>query len=232
MIVNNSTYSARIDIPKTPVNDNPVQQKKSETESSKVNIPIRNPAKTAFGRLASYKDLLSRSAPLMSDEAFMERAKEQARKDFANNVFQGAEFQSLACAFVSVISPDRVGIIDDAIRNGSSSTQTRALYLWEILLQIEKGKETALPVSGIGFNPDGSINVMHICDSAGNIIIGYNDDGGWSENFTPEELARSQAMLQVYNDAWKQASEQAKAENNSFELIPSDLGVGSFNKLA
>ena len=73
---------------------------------------------------------------------------------------------------------------------------------------------------------------MHICDSAGNIIIAYGDDGGWSENFTPEELARGQAMLKVYNDAWKQVSEQAKAEKNSFELIPVDLGVGSYDRFA
>jgi len=231
MNINNSTYSAKIDIPKTPVNDNPVQQNKSETKSNKVSIPTWNPVRTVFNRLANYKDLLSRSAPLMSDEEFMERAKEQAQKDFSNNVFQGSELCALQRAFISVVSPDRVGIIKNAIRSESSSPQRRALYLWEILLQIEKGKETALPVSGIGFNPDGSINVMHICDSAGNIIIAYGD-GGWAENFTPEELARAHAMYKVYNDAWKQASEQAKSENNSFVLIPSDLGVGLFDKLA
>jgi len=232
MIVNNSTYSAKIDIPKASVNDNPVQQNRSEQETKKVSIPAWNPVRTVFNRLANYKDLLSRSAPLMSDEEFMDRAKEQAQKDFANNVFQGPELCALQRAFISVVSPDRVGIIDSAIRSGSSSTQKRFLHLWEILLQLEKGKETALPVSDIGFNPDGSINVMHIRDTAGNIIIGYNDDGGWSENLTPEELARGQAMLKVYNDAWKQASEQAKSENNSFERIPSDLGVGAYDKLA
>ena len=75
MIVNNSTYSAKIDIPKPYVNDNPVQQNKSEQESNKVSIPAWNPARTVFNGLANYKDLLSRSAPLMSDEEFMDRAK-------------------------------------------------------------------------------------------------------------------------------------------------------------
>jgi len=228
MIVNNNPYSSIINIPKYPVCDNNVQQKKSEPKPDRVSIPDYNPPKTASGRLASYKDLISRSVPLMSDEAFMERAKEQARKDFANNIFQGEEFGSLARAFVSVVSPDRVGIMDRAIKNGNSSSLTRALHLWEIFLQLEKGKETALPVSHIGFKPDGSVAVMIITDSAGNDIIHYSQDWGWSAVSTPEEIAREKILLQVYNDEWK----QAKSEITAFEQTPFDLGVGTYNKLA
>jgi len=172
--------------------------------------------------------MMTRSAPLMSDEAFMERAKEQARKDFANNVFQGEEFGSLARAFVSVVSPDRVGMIDRAITSGSSSPLKRASYLWEILLQLEKGNKNALPVSDIGFRPDGSIHHFFITDSAGNNIIMYEQDGGWSAISTPEEVARGKIILQVYNDEWK----QAKSEITTFEQTPFDLGVGTYSKLA
>ena len=228
MIVNNNSYSSIINIPKYPVCDSNVQQNKSEAKSDSVSVPIWNPQKTEFGWLASYKDLLSRSTPLMSDEAFMEKAREQARKDFANNVFQGDEFGSLSKAFVSVVSPDRVGIIENAIRNGSSSTPKRALHLWEILLQIEKGTENALPVSHIGFNPDGSLNTMTITDSAGNNIMQYKHDRGWTYFCTPEEEARSKKILQIYNDEWK----QAKSEIGAFEQTPCDLGVGTYSKLA
>jgi len=228
MIVNNNSYSSIINIPKYPVCDSNVQQNKSEAKSDSVSVPIWNPQKTEFGWLASYKDLLSRSTPLMSDEAFMEKAREQARKDFANNVFQGDEFGSLSKAFVSVVSPDRVGIIENAIRNGSSSTQKRALHLWEILLQLEKGKENALPVSYYNVKPDGSINDMFITDSAGNNIIQYSQDWGWIEISTPEEITRGKIILQVYNDEWK----QAKSEVGAFEQTPCDLGVGNYNKMA
>jgi len=228
MIVNNNSYSTIINIPKYPVCDNNVQQDKSEPKPDRVKVPDYNPPKTAHGRLASYKDLLSRSAPLMSDDEFIERAKEQARKDFANNIFQGDEFGSLCRAFVSVVSPDRAGMIENAIKNGSSSPLKRASYLWEILLRLEKGKENALPVSDIGFNPDGSIRCFHITDSAGNIIIGYDSVWGWTDPFTPEEDARAKSLYQIYNDEWK----QAKSEITAFEQTPFDLGVGTYNKLA
>ena len=48
MIVNNSSYSAKIDSPKPYVNDNPVQQKKSEQGSNKVSIPAWNPVRTVL----------------------------------------------------------------------------------------------------------------------------------------------------------------------------------------
>ena len=98
----------------------------------------------------------------------------------------------------------------------------------EILLQLEKGKENALPVSNIGFNPDGSLNTMTITDSAGNNIIQYNHNRGWTYFCTPEEEARGKMILQVYNDEWK----QAKSEITAFEQTPFDLGVGIYNKLA
>ena len=228
MVVNSNSYSTKIDIPKYPVHENNVKQKKPEPKSDRVSVPVYNPPKTAFGRLASHKDLLSRSVPLMSDDVFKERAKEQARKDFANNIFQGEEFGSLCRAFVSVVSPDRAGMIENAIKSGSSSPLKRASYLWEILLQLEKGKETALPVSDIGFNPDGSIRCFHVTDSAGNIIIGYDSVWGWTESFTPEEDARAKLLYQIYNDEWK----QVKSEITAFEQMPFDLGVGTYSKLA
>jgi len=223
MIVNNNSYSTKIDIPKYPVHENNVQQVKSEPKPDDVKMPVYK-----WGKVANYKDMMTRSAPLMSDDAFKERAKAQARKDFANNIFQGEEFGTLARAFVSVVSPDRVGIIDRAIKNGSSSTLTRAPYLWEILLQLEKGKGTAFPVSDIGYKPDGSIHHMFITDSAGNNIISYEQDGGWIDIPTPEEVARAKMLYKIYNEEWK----QAKSEITAFEQTPFDLGVGTYSKLA
>jgi len=228
MKVSNSTFYAKIDIPKYLAQLNNVQQDKTGQKTDSVSIPVKYPAKTAFGGLASYKDMVTRSAPLMSDEAFMEVARKQARKDFANNVFQGDEFGALAKAFVSVVSPDRVGMIENAMKNGSSSTLKRAPHLWEILWPLEKGKGTALPVSDIGFRPDGSIHHFFITDSAGNNIILYEQDRGWSDISTPEEVARGKILLQVYNDEWK----LAKSEIGTFEQTPFDLGVGKYSKLA
>lgn len=229
MVISNSTIYSKVSYGATTANNAASPPSKPKEEQSSVSVPVYNPAKTAFGRLASYKDLLSKSAPIMSDDEFIEKTKQQAQKDFSNGVFQGSEFGSLCRAYVSVVSPDRAGMIERAIKSGNSSIQKPALHLWEILMQLEKGEKIPLNVSHYNLNPDGSIHNMTICDSNGTPIIGYTQDG-WMDFFTPEETARSQSLYQIYNEAWRAA--KAEAEASAFEQVPGDLGIGKFDASA
>ena len=52
-----------------------------------MSIPIKKPQwATPSGGLVNYKDLVSKSKPLMNDEEFMKTARELARKDYAKGI--------------------------------------------------------------------------------------------------------------------------------------------------
>jgi hypothetical protein len=173
----------------------------------------------------------------MSDEAFKAAAREQARLDFANGVYKGPEFAELGCAFVSIVSPDRVGIMNNAMMRASpfsANHQDQNLWLKIFMKIMNDGElpDNMLPVSTFKLTTSGELHTMTILDSEGNEIINYLRGVGWIEIFTPEEAARSKAIMQVYQDEWFALYREAKAENNRFVQIPSDLGVGTYDSMA
>jgi hypothetical protein len=194
-------------------------------------IPVRTPQlATPCGRLANYRDLLSKAKPLMSDEKFMDAARELARKDFALGIRDGAEFHALRDAFISVVSPDRVGLVESVLRNASNTPNGTFIrdLLHAFMLQ-ENGYDDSARVSGVTVTPTGELASMNIHDSAGNISVMYSHWGGWTPVLTSEEWERNHKILAVYNDEWFALHNEAKRENNRFELLQNDLGVGAFD---
>jgi hypothetical protein len=166
----------------------------------------------------------------MSDERFMEAARELARKDFALGIRADKEFNALRDAFVSVVSPDRVGLVESVLKNASNASNSGFIrdLLHAIMLQ-ENGFEDYPNVSNVTVTPTGELASMSIHDAAGNIVVQYCHWNGWIGPGTPEEWDRHHKILAVYNDEWFALHNEAKRENNRFELLQNDLGVGTFD---
>jgi hypothetical protein len=234
MIVNNSPIYAmnyQNNLSQTKASTNKPQTDESNAASENVIIPVKTPKlATPCGRLVSHRDLLSRSKPLMSDEGFLNAAREQARKDFARGIRAEADFSALRDAFISVVSPDRVGLVESLFRNPSNTSNGTYIrdLLHAFMLQ-EEGLEDSGRVSNVTVTPTGDLASMFVHDSAGNIVVMYCHWNGWAASWTPEEWERHHKILEVYNDEWFALYKEAKAENNRFELMQNDMGIGAFD---
>ena len=178
-----------------------------------------------------WRSLFSYTERTMSDEEMEDKVRQQARIDFARGIFQGEGFAELRNQFVSVVSPDRVGYMNNPMRgfNGGSN-QVRAFNFWGSFLNSPGGGNVPPEVSALSRALSGEALSLTIDDLSGNPIIGFDRErGGWTEIFTPAERARSNAITQVYQETWNELHRQAQRENSRYEMIPSDLGVGTID---
>jgi hypothetical protein len=207
---------------------------KAAHEPEKVIIPVKTPElATPCGSLVNYRDLLSRSKPLMSDERFMEAARELARKDFSLGIRADAEFSALRDAFLSVVSPDRVGLVENTFGKMADSLDKRLpRNLLEVFMMMENELGDLPQVSNVTVTPTGKLASINIHDDSGNVVVMYSYWSGWTASWTPEEWQRHHKILGVYNDEWYALHNEAKRENNRFELIQNDIVVGAYDALA
>lgn len=114
-------------------------------------------------------DFFTKTVPKMSDEKFKEAIIQQAQKDAPTGKF-GVEcpgFKNLMDSYVSVISPDRKGIIDKTLAtfnsiNQSPIQQPKAISLLDILL-------------GKRIMPTGNeISYAEFKDSSGEIVVTFS----------------------------------------------------------
>jgi len=197
-----------------------------------VRPPARIPAGTQVGTAASHwSEVLSRSPPMMSDEEFLYKARELARIDFSKGEREGPEIAKLCHAFMSVVSPDRISLIKNTIKDISDSSKqsTYINHLWQAFLLYEKGVDALNNISGLIVTSTGEVHAMTIHDSAGNPLVSYDRERGWSALLTQEEWVRCREIIGVYNDEWFALYKDSKSENNKFELMQSDFGVGAFD---
>ena len=148
----------------------------------------------------------------MSDDEFRERIKELARRNQAKGIFQcgdvNGEFQSLKRSFVSVASPDREGMINNAlptiINRASSALRGRmqhsmcpSEFIWRLLL----GKDIPPLESS---NPGQHKKLFTLKDEGGNKLAVLTT-AGWEVHATPAESGRRSEFLALYNEAWDAA---------------------------
>jgi len=187
---------------------------------TKPKAPARSapkPRRVPQSRFVHYTGLLSKTTPKMSDEEFLNAAKEQAQKDFGNGVFQGYEFWELQNAYVSVVSPDRVTLA----RNVYKQHQTRQAEPYHGTRHLA---DSLAPAPRPG--PEGEIFAY---DAENRPVAKYVHGQGWTEIYTPEENERKRMILRAYNDTWTALHRQVQNENNKFDMIQSDLGVGAYD---
>jgi len=186
---------------------------------------ISKPKRTASGRFVHHTDLLSRTLPDMSDEEFMDAAREQAQMDFAKGVYQGPEFGALQNSFVSVVSPDRASLARNAFNHSPPAQPQPQPQPHQTPQYHPYPARYPAPVQS---QPQFAAESF-VYDTSGRPIAHYVHGHGWTEIYTPEENARRQMILQTYNDTWMTLHRQAQAENNRFEQRQSDLGIGAYD---
>jgi len=197
-----------------------------------VRPPARLPTGTTFGIGASHwSEILSKSPPKMSDEEFLYKARELARIDFSKGEREGPEIGKLVNDYISVVSPDRKSLIKSTVKDISDSSKksTYINHLWQAFLLYEQGVDALKNISGLAVTATGEVHSMTIHDSAGNPLVSYNRDSGWAALLTHEEWTRFREMFGVYNDEWFALYKDSKSENNKFELMQNDMGVGAFD---
>ncbi|MCL1877551.1 MAG: hypothetical protein FWF80_01705 [Defluviitaleaceae bacterium] len=161
--------------------------------------------------------MLSRSEPKMSDEEFEQRIIEMAKRDHAAGRFQSqdpsSEFHTLERSFVSVVSPDREGIINNALPRAMATITNRAriwteLSFEELVWKLLFGESPPLASSNQG-NQGHQMLLYEFKDASGNVIAELFT-GGWSMRSTPAENARSLDFITIYNQAWRTADHEAR----------------------
>lgn len=142
----------------------------------------------------------TKTSPKMSDEKFREIIVKQAQKDATTGKF-GVEcpgFKSLMKSFVSVASPDRKGIITNALTSLGKMNKlpkAEAISLLDILL----GKRI--------ISADHELSYADFKDSSGEIVATFSN-GTWHAMGTPAEDARASEFYGIYRDAWNAAKSE------------------------
>ena len=162
----------------------------------------------------------------LSDEEFDEKIMDLARRSFAaqedffsSQAEGNTEFNRLRRDFVSVASPDRVGIINNTITSLADKVRSlimcirpnHSLNLFEILFQN----------SHLFGSDDIGGNFIRFRDSGGNEIASFSNNGvGWMSAPTDAESSRSHD----FNARWRDAFARAGAEYvHSFDAIERKL---------
>lgn len=164
---------------------------------------VNQPSSRNKASSVSVPDFFAKKAPKMSDDKFKEAIIQQAQKDAPTGKF-GVDcpgFKNLMDSYVSVVSPDRKGIIDNAMAalgsiNQSPIPQPKALSLLDILL----GKLT--------MSDDNTISYAEFKDSSGEIVATFSN-GTWHAMGTPAEDARTSEFYGIYREAWNAARGEA-----------------------
>ena len=170
-------------------------QPTSHTEQRRVNLP-------SF--------MLSKSEPKMSDEEFEQKIIEMAKRDFAAGKFhnQDDEYKSLRRSFVSIVSPDREGMINNAL-------PTILKNIREYARKEYKSYEEMINDLLFGIDPPSSNGnkgqqtvLFQLYDEGGNLLAELST-GGWSQFATPAETARGMEFNSIYNKAWDTAKHES-----------------------
>jgi hypothetical protein len=157
--------------------------------------------------------MLSRTELKMSDEEFEKKIIELAKRNQAKGIFQSnasnREFHDLERSFVSVVSPDREGMINKAlptilgkIREYANKTPNASYE--EMIMYLLFGIEP--PSSGL--NSGQNITLYELKDADGNLLARLSTCG-WEIHSTPAENARSAEFVAIYNKAWRTAEHES-----------------------
>ncbi|AOT71871.1 hypothetical protein [Geosporobacter ferrireducens] len=146
----------------------------------------------------------------MSDDKFKEAIIEQAKKDQAAGKFQtqSTAYKNLLKSYVSVASPDRMGLITEALTNifKNNQAKTKNINYVDLLLW---GKIT--------YEKEVDLTYAEFTDSNGEHIATYSN-GGWTFYGTKAENARELEFLSVYNKAWDNAAKSTESKTSYTSL--------------
>ncbi|MCL1845294.1 MAG: hypothetical protein FWF77_05270 [Defluviitaleaceae bacterium] len=170
--------------------------------------------------------ILSRSEPKMSDEEFEQRIAEIAKRDHAagrrRSQDPNSEIRVLERSFISVVSPDREGIINNALPSAMSTIMNRARTWNEFSYEEMVWKLMFGDVPFSASSNHGQQRLLYeFKDSSGNVIAELTT-GGWTMRSTPAENARAAEFISIYNEAWDAADHEARV--GWLRALPQECG--------
>jgi hypothetical protein len=181
--------------------------------------------------------MLSKSKPKMSDEEFEKKIIELAKRDQAAGRFYSKDdyFKTLQNSFISVASPDREGMINNAlpsilnkIREYANTSTAKSYNSYEeMLMHLLYGIE---PPNTHNYNPGQSIVLFELKDANGNLLAMLTTSG-WSIFGTPAENAREMEFNSIYVNAWRVAEHESKY-GTAESRLPDGWAMGSETALS
>jgi len=160
------------------------------------------------------KHILTSGRSNLSDDRFKDKIWEMAQRDVAagrnsrfvpNGCTVGSdEWRSLLNDFISVASPDRIGIINNTLSGlaGRLGQMMARINLRANLLTLLMGN------SRFFGNKDIGNNFINFRDASGNVIAMFQSDTGWSNVSTPAENGRAQEFFRLWDESFALASEK------------------------
>jgi len=158
--------------------------------------------------------MLSTTEPEIGDEEFKQKIIEMAKRDQAAGRFQSndanSEFHALRFSYISVASPDREGMINNALPTISSKIREYAAKSYnsyqEMIMDLLFGIE---PLTSTNLNKGQNITLFELKDANGNLLARLSTDG-WEMHSTPAENSRDAEFISIYNKAWRTAEHEQK----------------------
>lgn len=162
----------------------------------------------------------TKTEPKMSDEEYKAAIIRQAQKDAPTGKFgvTCSGFRELLDSYVSVVSPDRKGIITSVmnciagLKNPFQPKLPKILSLLDVLT----GKKE--------FSKDQKLTYAEFKDSNGEVVASYCD-GKWEAFSTKAEDARNSEFYGIYKDAWNAVRKGKNTVSSGSETISNSVDI-------
>jgi hypothetical protein len=183
--------------------------------------------------------MYTKTESTMSDEELKEAIEKIAREDAEKGLFQNQTkaFLDLKREYISSASPERESIITNSIKEIDSIKRTlaktnspeHATTLLQLLMDKEKGNKISSSVINSAMYGDACLEgdkLTHVqfYDSNGENIGSYSSHG-WGFCLTKAEVARQKEFCSIYNETWRNADAEIKAQKNP--IVPKHLEGGT-----
>ncbi|MCM1487949.1 MAG: hypothetical protein NC203_06260 [Firmicutes bacterium] len=187
-------------------------------------------------KIPAVPQMLTQGQCSLNDKQLAEKIAKMAQSDAAagkDSQFGGtvkgamagvgtAEWKKLRDDFVSLASPDRMGLVKNRL-----SELGGQMNLMQLQIKDRFEFFNVLFANNKKFGPDVGGNFIKFRDEQGNEIADYSTPNGWNTTLTPAERTR----MHLFDDLWKQAladakeelelnEKQAKAEQEQASQIP------------
>lgn len=178
-----------------------------------VNIPDFPKMRTSSQCKLSEEELVSKITKLAQRDAAAGKNSRYGERQSGT-----AEWEKLRDDFISLASPDRMGLIQNRLYSLSgqmSITQMRIrdkIEFFDILFANNKK-----------FGSDVGGNFITFRDEEGNEIAEYSTPNGWNVRSTPAERARNHLFFDLWNQALADAQEEMGQESAQEPEIKSEF---------
>jgi len=155
-------------------------------------------------KLPNFNYFPTQSTPKLNDDEIRAKVVEMAKRDAAAGVFKSDdnEFQKLTRIFASSVSPDRKGAITNTLIALESKINSLRMLS---STHTSMGEWIELLLGRALLNENFTVNHIDVYDSNGNVIAAFNEQVGWRNVITKDELARGNELRDLYGATFQAA---------------------------